>query len=141
MRAPQEPSLLRREIGAAGRADGNPWSDIPISGGEKGWVSASTSSCSPRLSPFLLAATSPHAHLAGLMQHLSWGPTPSPQSFRVLVNPFPALGPASEACDRAGRAEELRAQWWWGLWGDALGLQLLPGPISQGKWVSEMAFR
>lgn len=65
MHALWEPSVLRWDIGAAGGADGNPRSDIPISGGKRGWVSASTSSRLPRLSPFLLAANSLCVHLAG----------------------------------------------------------------------------
>lgn len=30
-----------------------------------------------------------------------------------------------------GKLEEPRALWWWGLRGDALGLRLLPSPVSK----------
>lgn len=65
MHALWEPSVLRWDIGAAGGADGNLRSHIPISGGKRGWVSASTSSRLSRLGPFLLEANRLRVHLAG----------------------------------------------------------------------------
>lgn len=82
--------------GAAGRADGNLGSGIPVSCGRRSWESVSKSSHSLRFGPFLLSAENPHAGADGSPQ-LKLDPF-SP-TFTALVNPLPALG-----C--AGRAEE-----------------------------------